>query len=365
MLFTDGGDTSTMDGGDDFAVVPRILAPSRIGPFADVNPELNGKFSGVHCKLKERVLIDVIGKISSDNRETLVRSVNTANWLKGHPNVQRILWISQSIPLQTLFIVSEYVGDNLQSIVRRLGPFPEVEARPVANQVVMAVRFFHGNNILHQSLTAENIYLDQTTGVVKISGFGKANQIGNSYRRYALENTLKYCTPELVIGMDITKLEKTKTDIWGIGSVIYTMVVGALPFERSSSSLTRLAILNEDPHLPVSLSEPCQRLLNMTLQKEPANRPSCEQIHLCIWLQGAETMATHHTNVQPAGVDDVLRSMGMSESCILTSTDESVYSIEAAERYLATRALQRRQHPCFVEEEDDPKSQFVHEVPTW
>ena len=52
-----------------------------------------------------------------------------AERLKVHPNVYRHAWITQSIPHQMLFIISEHPQDNLEAMVAREGAIGEARAK--------------------------------------------------------------------------------------------------------------------------------------------------------------------------------------------------------------------------------------------
>ena len=95
---------------------------------------------------------------------------------------------------------------------------------------------------------------------------------------------MPYCSPELVAGDDVTKLDKTKADIWALGVITFALVTGRLPFATPD------AIVNDPPAFiappgqsaqghhssngGVVVGGPGTWLLNACLNKDWRKRPS-------------------------------------------------------------------------------------------
>ena len=95
-------------------------------------------------------------------------------------------------------------------------------ARFIIAQLVLAIEYLHKNNILYRDLKPENILIHED-GYIRLTDFGlsKENNFAASFC-----GSPAYLSPEM--------LEKKgvgfSSDIYGIGCVLYEMVVGEPPF---------------------------------------------------------------------------------------------------------------------------------------
>lgn len=69
-----------------------------------------------------------------------------------------------------------------------------------------------------------------------------------------------------------------EADVWGIGCLLYTLLVGRPPFDTQAvkSTLTRVVMAKYD--LPAHLSMEAKDLINALLQKNPKDRLKLVQI---------------------------------------------------------------------------------------
>src|SRR3954471_6682080 len=100
------------------------------------------------------------------------------------------------------FLTMEYVdGEDLASLLKRIGRFPQEKAIEVARQICAGVAAAHERGVIHRDLKPANVMIDGD-GHVRITDFGLAALVG------ATENirsgTPAYMAPEQLAGREVT-----------------------------------------------------------------------------------------------------------------------------------------------------------------
>jgi len=117
------------------------------------------------------------------------------------------------------------LGGELFSIIDDApnGRLPEASTRFYAACVIVALQYVHAAGYMYRDLKPENLLIDGD-GYVKVVDFGFAKEIKG--KTYTLCGTPEYMAPEVV------KREghNHAVDVWGIGILIYEMLVGRTPF---------------------------------------------------------------------------------------------------------------------------------------
>ena len=93
----------------------------------------------------------------------------------------------------------------------------------------------HQIGIVHRDIKLDNILLDGH-GNVKIGDFGLATKLEfDGERKRTICGTPNYIAPEVLEGKQGHSYE---VDIWSIGVIIYTLIIGKPPFETSDVKTT-------------------------------------------------------------------------------------------------------------------------------
>ena len=115
-----------------------------------------------------------------------------------HPNVCRVYDVGEFEG--HTFLSMEYVdGEDLASLLRRIGRFPQDRAIELARQICAGLAAAHDRNVVHRDLKPANIMLDGS-GRIRITDFGLAGATGETLRA----GTPAYMAPEQLAGGEVT-----------------------------------------------------------------------------------------------------------------------------------------------------------------
>jgi serine/threonine-protein kinase len=164
-----------------------------------------------------------------------------------HPNIIRVLTPRRK---SRMYIAMEYIdGVSLRAMMRDKRPLDNARALDIARQVCSALVYMHSQGVVHRDLKPENILVTDS-GQVKIMDFGIA--LDESARRLTwsgLSSTIgtpDYMAPEQVSG----RRGDVRTDIYALGTMLYEMLSGCLPFEGDNVYAVMRAKTNDDPQPP-------------------------------------------------------------------------------------------------------------------
>jgi serine/threonine protein kinase len=189
-----------------------------------------------------------------------------------HPNVCRVFDIGDADGVP--FLTMEYVdGEDLSSLVRRIGRLPQDKAAEVSRQICAGLAAAHDRGIVHRDLKPSNLMLDGN-GKIRITDFGLAGIAANIQGAEVRAGTPAYMAPEQVAGKEVT----IRSDIYSLGLVMYEILTGKRAYEantlaelnkaRDEGKLTNPSTLVRD------LDPLIERVILRCLEKEPAKRPA-------------------------------------------------------------------------------------------
>lgn len=147
-------------------------------------------------------------------------------------------------------------------------------------QVADAIAYLHGRKIIHRDLKPENLLLTEG-GVIKICDFGWCANLSDGKERTTKCGTLDYMAPEILHGQP----HGEPVDRWGLGILLYEMLVGHSPFAGTTSQDQLVArVVAVDVAFPPWMSHDATSLVRAFLQRQPESRLRAAEAARHPWL---------------------------------------------------------------------------------
>ncbi|XP_039631808.1 serine/threonine-protein kinase PLK1 [Polypterus senegalus] len=144
------------------------------------------------------------------------------------------------------------------------------EARYYMKQTILGCQYLHNNRVIHRDLKLGNLFLNDEMEV-KVGDFGLATKIEyDGERKRTLCGTPNYIAPEVLC----KKGHSFEVDIWSLGCILYTLLVGKPPFETSCLKETYIRIKKNDYIIPKHINPVAAALIGRMLRSDPTTRPT-------------------------------------------------------------------------------------------
>src|SRR5689334_8074431 len=168
----------------------------------------------------------------------------------------------------------EYIdGEDLGSLLRRIGRLPGDKAIEIARRLCAGLAAAHDKGVLHRDLKPANIMIDGR-GQVRITDFGLAKLAGHVEGGEIRSGTPAYMSPEQLAGREVTP----KSDIYSLGLVIYEMFTG------------RRIVPGSAPPSMHDVEPAVEGILQRCLEPEPRYRPA-SALAIAAALPGGDPLA--------------------------------------------------------------------------
>ena len=201
-----------------------------------------------------------------------------------HPNVCRVYDVGEYEG--HTFLSMEYVdGEDLASLLRRIGRFPQDRAIELARQICAGLAAAHDRGVVHRDLKPANIMLDGS-GRIRVTDFGLAGATGEILRA----GTPAYMAPEQLAGGEVTP----RSDIYALGLVLYELFTGQRALD--APTMAELIAKREQGDIapPSSivrdLDDAIERAILRCLDLVPARRPA-SALAVAAALPGGDPLA--------------------------------------------------------------------------
>ena len=268
-------------------------------------------YFGTHLTLERPVAVKLLQSHIEEDAGLLERFHREAKVVAGlrHSNIVQI-YDFDAIDGHP-YIVMEYLrGPTLANYLRSLHEqhrlIPHNQVARLLKEISSALDYAHGQGVIHRDIKPGNIMLHSKVGEVRddqpltddvdviLTDFGLV-RIAHSATLTAtgtVSGTPAYMSPEQARGDQTDH----RTDIYSLGTVLYEMLAGRVPFEADSQmSVMYMQIHKPPPPIP-GISAALQAVISRALAKEPddryqTSREMAEDFHRSVVLSDAKTIA--------------------------------------------------------------------------
>ncbi|XP_025915485.1 serine/threonine-protein kinase N3 [Apteryx rowi] len=238
-----------------------MLGRGHFGKVLLAQYKATGKLYAIKAlKKKDIINRDEIDSLNCEKR--IFEVVNSSD----HPFLVNMFACFQT-PHHACFVMEYTPGGDLMMRIHE-DIFPEHMARFYTACVVLGLQFLHGKKIIYRDLKLDNLLLD-VEGFVKIADFGLCKE-GMGFG----DHTNTFCgTPEFLAPEVLTDVSYTRAvDWWGLGVLIYEMLVGESPFPGDDEEEVFDSIVNDEVRYPRFLSSEALSIISKLLRKSPERR---------------------------------------------------------------------------------------------
>lgn len=247
----------------------------RLGRYVLIEEIGSGSFGTVHkafdSELRRTVALKVPHRgVSTDAR--FLREARSAAALR-HPGIVAVYDAGQAEGVW--YLVGEFVaGQTLAQRLKSGRPSFRQAAGWIAD-LADALAHAHRHGVIHRDVKPSNILLD-ADGQPRLTDFGLAHRDvadGTATEEGQILGTPAYMAPEQARG-EVGRID-ARTDVYGLGTVLYELLTGELPFHGNNRMLLR-QVLEEEPRPPRRINDEVPRDLETVclkaMAKEPAER---------------------------------------------------------------------------------------------
>uniref|UniRef100_A0A8C5TSW8 Serine/threonine-protein kinase N2 n=1 Tax=Malurus cyaneus samueli TaxID=2593467 RepID=A0A8C5TSW8_9PASS len=223
---------------------------------------------------------DIVARDEVDSLMCEKRIFETVNSVR-HPFLVNLFACFQTKD-HVCFVMEYAAGGDLMMHIHT-DVFSEPRAVFYAACVVLGLQYLHEHKIVYRDLKLDNLLLD-TEGFVKIADFGLCKE-GMGFG----DRTSTFCgTPEFLAPEVLTETSYTRAvDWWGLGVLIYEMLVGESPFPGDDEEEVFDSIVNDEVRYPRFLSTEAISIMRRLLRRNPERRLGAGE-------KDAEDVKKHH-----------------------------------------------------------------------
>lgn len=181
----------------------------------------------VHKKTKMERAVKIIKKneVKKEDKKQMMMEVAILKSLD-HPNIIKIFDMYEDDT--NIYLVIEYCsGGELFDRIQKINCFSEREAAKYIKQLLSAIAYLHGKNIVHRDLKAENLLFenDSDEANMKLIDFGVSCSAVKGKKLKETLGTPYYIAPEVLL-----QNYDEKCDVWSCGVILYILLCGYPPF---------------------------------------------------------------------------------------------------------------------------------------
>jgi serine/threonine protein kinase len=219
--------------------------------------------------------------MNADLQQRFQREAETAASVE-HPGVVGTYDIGRTSQGWQYMVCEHLTGIDLHTHLEQTGPLAGATVIHIGKRLCEAVEAAHDKGVIHRDLKPHNVFLvgDFSQGVperpnLKVLDFGLSRFVDRDSqltKTGMIMGTPGYMSPEQAH----SRPTDHRTDIYGVGAILYAVATGRAPFVEETPQMTVLAVMSREPERPrviePSISEGLEVVIQRAMAKEPAQR---------------------------------------------------------------------------------------------
>ena len=249
-----------------------------------------GTFSKVtrafHLITEQTVAVKILDKEKIEDEIDIERIIREIEILKNihHPNIAQMYETYSTV--HNFYLMIEYVsGGDLFDYITSHNFLSEKKSCYFFRQIISVLEYLIELGISHRDIKPENILLTESHTQIKFIDFGLSNYCNQNELLHSSCGSPCYASPEMLSGK---AYRGTTTDLWSAGIVLYSMLVGALPFDDQELHKLYEQIKVGKFYIPSTLSLEAIDLLKKILEVNPKKRINIEGVKNHPWFKMEE-----------------------------------------------------------------------------
>lgn len=245
-------------------------------------------FVGRDAVLKREVAVKMLSPTLADDHVARTRFTREAEAIAAvsHPNIVNVYQVGELPGRAIPYFVMQFVDGPTLGMGALAGlMLTEARVRRLMSDIAAGLAAAHRRKVYHRDIKPNNIVLDGETGRAMVLDFGIS--AAYSSRRHSLGHRLTdegmylgtptYMSPEQANAENVTG----QSDVYSLGILAFELLVGHPPFTGSPVAVTAAHLRDVPPRVDAlrpDVSEEIATLIARCLEKDPARRPSAQDI---------------------------------------------------------------------------------------
>jgi serine/threonine protein kinase/Tfp pilus assembly protein PilF len=234
-------------------------------------------FAAEDTNLRRKVALKVMKLDLVDDEQARKRFLREARAMAAvqHDRIIAVYGVGMigNLPYLAMPLLS---GESLEKRLKAKRQVPLAEALRIAREAAEGLAAAHKAGLVHRDVKPANLWLEGEARRVKILDFGLARAVEGSRvtRSGAVVGTPAFMSPEQARGETVDH----RSDLFSLGTVLYRLATGKLPFGGSTAFDMMAAVTDDEPVPPRQVNgqvpEALERLILRLLDKDAAKRPA-------------------------------------------------------------------------------------------
>jgi len=177
----------------------------------------------------------------------------------------------------------------MNELLKRRKRLTELEVQCYLLQLLSVLTHLHKSKVIHRDLKLGNLFLSDNMEI-KLGDFGLAAKLEfEGERKRTICGTPNYIAPEILEDKNGHSYE---VDIWSLGVIIYTFLIGKPPFETNDVKSTYRKIRMGNYSFPehVQISPYARNLIENLLMNKPEKRLTLEEIRTHSFMRNTQNI---------------------------------------------------------------------------